>query len=59
MAFDAWITVGLAVRAAARKVVLFHHRPDRTDTELDKLASRLADAPVPVVVAAEGQVLSL
>jgi len=51
--------VGLAVRAGAHKVVLFHHRPDRTDTELDKLAGRLADAPVPVVVAAEREVLSL
>jgi phosphoribosyl 1,2-cyclic phosphodiesterase len=51
--------VGLGVRAGARRVVLFHHGPDRTDTELDKLAGRLADAPVPVVVAAEREVLSL
>ena len=51
--------VGLAVRAGARKVVLFHHRPDRTDIELDKLAGRLSDSPVPVVVAAEREVLSL
>jgi phosphoribosyl 1,2-cyclic phosphodiesterase len=51
--------VGLAARAGARRVVLFHHRPDRTDAELDKLAGRLADAPVPVVVAAEREVLSL
>jgi phosphoribosyl 1,2-cyclic phosphodiesterase len=51
--------VGLAVRAGSGRVVLFHHRPDRTDTELDKLAGRLADAPVPVTVAAEGEVLSL
>ena len=51
--------VGLGVRAGARQVVLFHHGPDRTDTELDKLAGRLADAPVPVIVAAEREVLSL
>jgi len=51
--------VGLAAMAGARRVVLFHHRPDRTDTELDKLAGRLADAPVPVVVAAEREVLTL
>jgi phosphoribosyl 1,2-cyclic phosphodiesterase len=51
--------VGLAVRAGARRVVLFHHGPDRTDTELDKLAGRLADAPIPVIVAAEREVLSL
>ncbi len=51
--------VGLAVRAGSRRIVLFHHRPDRTDTELDKLAGRLADAAVPVVVAAERDVLRL
>jgi phosphoribosyl 1,2-cyclic phosphodiesterase len=51
--------VGLAMRAGARTVVLFHHRPDRTDTELDKLAGRLSDAPVPVVVAAEREMLIL
>jgi phosphoribosyl 1,2-cyclic phosphodiesterase len=51
--------VGLAAMARARRVVLFHHRPDRTDTELDKLAGRLAGAPVPVVVAAEREVLKL
>ncbi len=33
--------------------------PGRTDTELDKLAWRLAGAPVPVVVAAEREVLAL
>jgi phosphoribosyl 1,2-cyclic phosphodiesterase len=51
--------VRLAALAGSRRVVLFHHRPDRTDNELDKLAGRLADAPVPVVVAAEREVLSL
>jgi len=49
--------VGLGILAGARSVVLFHHRPDRTDIDLDKLASRFADAPVPVIVAAEGEVL--
>ena len=33
--------VGLGERAGARRVVLFHHKPDRTDAELDKLAGRL------------------
>ena len=28
--------VGLACRAGARQVALFHHRPDRTDDELDR-----------------------
>jgi phosphoribosyl 1,2-cyclic phosphodiesterase len=51
--------VGLAVRANARRVVLFHHGPGRTDTELDKLAGRLAGAPVPVEVAVEQELLSL
>jgi phosphoribosyl 1,2-cyclic phosphodiesterase len=49
--------VALAKRAGARQVVLFHHRPDRTDQALDQLAQRFAAAPVPVVVAAEGQTL--
>jgi phosphoribosyl 1,2-cyclic phosphodiesterase len=51
--------VGLAARAGSRRVVLFHHGPDRTDTELDKLAGRLAGACLPVIVAAEREVLSL
>jgi ribonuclease BN (tRNA processing enzyme) len=46
--------VGLARRAGARRVVLFHHKPSRTDTELDETARRFAAAPLPVVVAAEG-----
>ena len=45
--------VALAKRAGARQVVLFHHRPDRTDDALDQLAQRFAAAPVPVMVAAE------
>jgi phosphoribosyl 1,2-cyclic phosphodiesterase len=49
--------VALACRAGARQVVLFHHRPDRTDDALDQLAERFAAAPVPVMVAAEGQIL--
>jgi ribonuclease BN (tRNA processing enzyme) len=51
--------VALAERAGARQVVLFHHRPDRTDDALDQLAQRFAAAPVPVIVAAEEQVLHL
>jgi phosphoribosyl 1,2-cyclic phosphodiesterase len=43
--------VGLAAAAGARRAVLFHHRPDRTDDELDELGRRLARAPVPVTVA--------
>ncbi|MBO0785093.1 MAG: MBL fold metallo-hydrolase [Actinobacteria bacterium] len=51
--------VGLAVAAGARQVTLVHHRPDRTDAGLDRLAARLAAAPVPVIVGAEGTVLEL
>lgn len=51
--------VGLAKAAGARSVLLFHHHPDRTDDELDALGSRLADAPMPVTVAAQHAVLSL
>jgi ribonuclease BN (tRNA processing enzyme) len=51
--------VGLAAQAGAGQVILFHHKPDRSDADLDKLALRLADAPVPVLVAAEREVLRL
>ena len=46
--------VGLAARAGARRLALFHHKPSRTDAELDAIAARLAGGPVPVLVAAEG-----
>jgi phosphoribosyl 1,2-cyclic phosphodiesterase len=49
--------IGLAAAAGARQVVLVHHKPDRTDTELDKLAAGLADSPVPVTLGADGQVI--
>jgi phosphoribosyl 1,2-cyclic phosphodiesterase len=51
--------VALAGRAGARRVALFHHRPDRTDDALDELARRFAAAPVPVLVAAEEQILDV
>jgi phosphoribosyl 1,2-cyclic phosphodiesterase len=51
--------VGLAVAAGARQVTLVHHRPDRTDAGLDRLAARMAAAPVPVIVGAGGTVLEL
>jgi phosphoribosyl 1,2-cyclic phosphodiesterase len=49
--------VALAERAGARQVVLFHHKPDRTDDALDQLAQRFAAAPVRVMVAAEEETL--
>jgi phosphoribosyl 1,2-cyclic phosphodiesterase len=51
--------VALGVRAGAQKVVLFHHRPDRTDAALDDLGRRFTAAPIPVVVGAEESVLDL
>ena len=44
----------LAVRAGARRLALFHHKPSRTDAELDEVARRFAAAEIPVTVAAEG-----
>jgi len=50
--------VGLGRAAGARRIVLFHHKPDRTDLELDALAARLG-ADGDVVVAAEDLVLTV
>jgi phosphoribosyl 1,2-cyclic phosphodiesterase len=49
--------IGLAVAAGARQVLLLHHKPDRTDSELEKLANGLRNAPVPVRLAADGEVI--
>jgi ribonuclease BN (tRNA processing enzyme) len=46
--------VGLAARADARRVALFHHKPSRTDEQLDAIGRRFAAGPLPVLVAAEG-----
>jgi phosphoribosyl 1,2-cyclic phosphodiesterase len=51
--------VGLAVRARARRVALFHHKPSRTDDQLDAIARRFSTAPLPVLVAAEGLSVAL
>jgi ribonuclease BN (tRNA processing enzyme) len=51
-------SVGLARAAGARSVLLFHHKPERTDEQLDELAARFADDPL-VVVAADAAVLDL
>jgi phosphoribosyl 1,2-cyclic phosphodiesterase len=46
--------IGLADRASASHVVLFHHKPARTDDQLDDIAARFASSHIPVTVAAEG-----
>ena len=51
--------IGLGQRAGAQSVLLIHHKPDRTDEALDRLARRVTAGPGDVAVAAEGQVLTL
>ncbi|HTR73352.1 MAG TPA: MBL fold metallo-hydrolase [Solirubrobacteraceae bacterium] len=55
--------VGLATRAGARRVALFHHKFTRTDDQLDALAQRLGAAPgdgaPEVIVAREGETIEL
>jgi phosphoribosyl 1,2-cyclic phosphodiesterase len=51
--------VGLAEAAGARRVLLFHHDPTRTDVEIDALVAGLAPGPVEVSAAAEGMILDL
>ena len=50
--------VGLARRSGARRVLLAHHKPDRTDDALDELAARFRATPQ-VTVAAEGHIITL
>jgi phosphoribosyl 1,2-cyclic phosphodiesterase len=50
--------IGLAEAAGANRVLLLHHRPDRTDTELEKLVDGLQDSVIPVTLAADGEVIS-
>jgi phosphoribosyl 1,2-cyclic phosphodiesterase len=52
--------IGLAAAAGARRVLLLHHRPDRTDAELDQRAAvARAGGGVPVDMAVEGATISL
>ena len=53
--------VELGRRAGARRVLLAHHKPDRTDQALDQLggAGRRPGQPPEVTVAAEGTTYQL
>ena len=51
--------VGLAEAAGARRLVLFHHDPSRTDDEIDALVVAHAGGNVDVVAAAEGLTIDL
>jgi phosphoribosyl 1,2-cyclic phosphodiesterase len=66
VAAEAWFghaaaeyAIGLGQRAGARRVMLIHHKPGRTDEALDRLAARVATGPGNVIVAAEGEVVEL
>jgi ribonuclease BN (tRNA processing enzyme) len=50
--------VELGAAAGAKTVALFHHRPDRVDAELDRLAES-GLGPPQVIVAAQDEVLCL
>jgi hypothetical protein len=43
----------------ARGVALFHHRPERTDAEVESTVARFADGSLSVVAAAEGTTVAL
>jgi phosphoribosyl 1,2-cyclic phosphodiesterase len=45
--------VRLGAMAGARQVALFHHRPNRSDSEVERTVCRFAESPVPVIGAAE------
>jgi phosphoribosyl 1,2-cyclic phosphodiesterase len=51
--------VGLAERAGARRLLLFHHDPPRTDAEIDAIVAGLRNGRVPVEAAAEGMTIDL
>ncbi len=51
--------VRLGDLAGARRVVLFHHRPERTDTEVERTVGRFAECGLPVVAAEEGTTVAL
>jgi phosphoribosyl 1,2-cyclic phosphodiesterase len=51
--------LALARHAGARSVLLFHHRPDRTDSELDRIAAAFASSDPPVGLARQGTTLQL
>lgn len=51
--------VRLGEVAGARRVALFHHRPERTDAEVEQTAARFAASGLPVVAAEEGTTVPL
>jgi phosphoribosyl 1,2-cyclic phosphodiesterase len=51
--------VRLGELAGTRRVALFHHRPERTDAEVDHTVARFAERSLPVVAAGEGTTVAL
>ncbi|MFY9891551.1 MAG: MBL fold metallo-hydrolase [Streptosporangiaceae bacterium] len=51
--------IGLGERAGARRVILTHHKPGRTDEQLDRIAACVAGSSGSVSVAAEGEIVDL
>jgi phosphoribosyl 1,2-cyclic phosphodiesterase len=51
--------VRLGEVAGARRVALFHHRPERTDAEVEHTVTRFADRDLTVVAAEEGATVVL
>ncbi len=51
--------VRLGELAGARRVALFHHRPERTDGEVERTVARFVDSGSSVVAAAEGATVAL
>jgi phosphoribosyl 1,2-cyclic phosphodiesterase len=51
--------VALGESAGAKRVLLFHHDPARTDDEVDAIVARFTTSPIPVSAAVEGTVIAL
>ena len=51
--------IGLARAAGARRLALFHHSPERTDDEIDRIVRERRTSDVAMFAAAEGERLQL
>ena len=47
--------MALAVAAGARRLAMFHHSPERTDVEIDRMLGQVSGSALDVFAAAEGQ----
>jgi ribonuclease BN (tRNA processing enzyme) len=51
--------IGLAEVAGAKKLLLFHHDPARTDDQIDAIVAAHRNGPVPTEAAREGETIDL